>query len=181
VIDILEKVKGWLSLGVGPLLVLMLFTGLISFLPSDMIASLGLSEIKMTYGEYFGLAFIYSIAAILVASITKLWDVFLGNWIKEKVTLYFYRKEAYDLTDEEREILRLFINGKTRSAHLSLKNGTVLGLERRMFIVRVGQLGTDAITMTFPFNIQPWAWEYLNKNPHLLDRLDNDESDSGVT
>lgn len=176
-IDVLEKVKGWLSLGVGPLLVLMLFTGLISFLPSDVIASLGLSEIKKSYGEYFGLAFIFSIAALFVASITKLWDVFLGNWIKEKVTLYFYRKEANDLTEEEKEILRRFIDGKTRSAHLSLKNGTVLGLEKRMFIVRVGQLGTDAINWSFPFNIQPWAWEYLNKNPHLLDRLDSNETD----
>lgn len=167
-VDILDKMKGWLSLGVGPLLILLLFTGLISFLPESTIRLLGLAAIKSSYGEYFGLAFIFSMASLLVAAITGFWNIFLGIWLKEKARLYFYKKEANDLTEEEKEILRIFINGKTRSANLSLKNGTVLGLEKRMFIIRVGQLGTDATSWTFPFNIQPWAWEYLNENPSLL-------------
>lgn len=168
-VDVFEKMKGWLSLGVGPLLVLFIFTALISFLPESTIASLGLSSIKSSYAEYFGLSLIFSTASLLVAAITGFWSIFLGQYLKEKVRLHFYKKDANNLTDEEKGILKIFINGKTRSANLSLKNGTVLGLENRMFIVRVGQLGTNAISWTFPFNIQPRAWKYLNENPSLLD------------
>ncbi len=151
------------------MLVLFIFTGLISFLPESTITSLGLSSIKSSYGEYFGLSLIFSTASLLVAAITGFWRIFLGQFLNEKVILYFHKKEANNLTDEEKGILKIFINGKTRSAHLSLKNGNVLGLENRMFIVRVGQVGTDAINWKFPFNIQPWAWKYLNENPSLLD------------
>lgn len=168
-LDSIEKLKGWLSLGVGPLLVLLFFTALISFLPDSTIESLSLTEIRSSYGKYFGLAFIFSVASLFAAVLTEIWKVFLGNWLREKATLYFYKKEAHDLTEDEKRILRTFINGKTRSTHLSIKDGTVLGLERRMFIIRVGQLGSDPVSWTFPFNIQPWAWEYFNKHPSLLE------------
>jgi Super-infection exclusion protein B len=26
----------------------------------------------------------------------------------------------------------------------------------------------SALGTTFPFNIQPWAWDYLNEHPELL-------------
>ena len=167
-IDALGKLKGWLNLGVGPLLVLLIFTGLISFLPDNTINALGLTEIRNSYSKYFGLAFIFASASLLVAVVTGVRNVFLDNWLKEKARLYFYKKEAHDLTEEEKEILEIFINGKTRSASLSLQNGTVLGLEKRMFIIRVGHLATGPFSLSFPFNIQPWAWKYLNKNPTLL-------------
>ncbi len=74
-----------------------------------------------------------------------------------------------DLTEEEKAILRLFIVGKTSSVNLSIKNGVVLGLQQKKIIIKLGIVGTDALRMSFPFNIQPWAWEYFNKNPQLID------------
>jgi len=53
--------------------------------------------------------------------------------------------------------------------NLSLKNGVVLGLEKRRFIIRSGNLGTDIASMSFPYAIQPCAWEYLNQHPELLE------------
>ena len=167
-VEILEKLKGWLNLGVLPLLGLLLFTSFFIFLPQEALEKLGLIDLKTNYSTYFGLAFVFSITFLLAATLNAFWKVFLGHWLKEKATIYFYKKEAYDLTNEEKEILNIFIKGKTRSASLSMKNGVVLGLEQRMFIVRVGQLGTDAVNWSFPFSMQPWAWEFLNKNPHLL-------------
>lgn len=123
---------------------------------------------KKNYCTYFGLAFVFSVTFLFATTLNAFWKVFLGHWLKEKASVYFYQKEAYDLTNEEKGILNIFIKGKTRSTSLSMKNGVVLGLEKRMFIVRVGQLGTDAISWSFPFSMQPWAWEFLNKNPHLL-------------
>lgn len=167
--EIFEKLKGWLNLGVLPLLGILLFTGFFIFLPSEALLKLGLVDVKSKFSTYFGLGFVFSTTFLIAAMLNGFWKVFLARRLKEMANVYFYRKEAHDLTDEEKEILNIFIKGKTRSTSLSMKNGVVLGLEKRMFIIRVGQLGTDAISWSFPFNIQPWAWEYLNKNPHLLD------------
>jgi hypothetical protein len=166
--EVLEKLKGWLNLGVLPLLGLLLFTSFFIFLSPDSLEKLGLLDLKNNYSTYFGLAFVFSVTFLFATTINAFWKVFLGHWLKEKASVYFYQKEAYDLTNEEKKILNIFIKGKTRSTSLSMKNGVVLGLEKRMFIVRVGQLGTDAISWSFPFSMQPWAWEFLNKNPHLL-------------
>lgn len=166
--EIIEKLKGWLNLGVLPLLGILLFTSFFIFLPSEALVKLSLIDLKNTYNTYFGLGFVFSTTFLLAAMLNGFWKIFLSHQLKEMASIYFYKKEAHDLTNEEKEILNIFIKGKTRSASLSMKNGAVLGLEKRMFIIRVGQLGTDAISWSFPFNIQPWAWEYLNKNPHLL-------------
>lgn len=167
--EMLEKLKGWLNLGVLPLLGLLLFTGFFTFLPLGALEKLGLLNLKNTYGTLFGLGFVFSITFLIAATLNAFWKVFLGHWLNEKARVYFYAKEAHDLTNQEKEILNIFIKGKVRSTNLSMKNGVVLGLEKRMFIVRVGQLGTDPVSWSFPFSIQPWAWEYLNKNPQLLD------------
>ncbi len=167
-LEILEKLKNWLNLGVVPLLGLLVFTGFFIFLPPEALEKLGLIGLKNKYSTYFGLAFVFSITFLFAATLNAFWKVFLGRWLKEKAAVYFYKKEAYDLTNDEKEILNLFIKGKTRTKNLSIKNGVVLGLEKRMFIIRIGQLSTDATSWSFPFSMQPWAWEYLNKNPHLL-------------
>lgn len=167
-LEMLEKAKGWLNLGVLPLLGLLLFTSFLIFLPPEALEKLGLIDLRNDYLTTFGLAFVFSITFLIAAALNAFWKVFFGHWLKETASIYFYKKEANDLTNEEKEILNIFIEGKTRSANLSMKDGVVLGLEKRMFIIRVGQLGTDAMSWSFPFSMQPWAWEFLNKNPHLL-------------
>lgn len=166
--EMIGKIKEWLNLGVMPLLGILIFTSLFVFLPDGAITKIGLTEIKSKYGTYLGLAFFFSLSFLLAAAIYKVWNIWIGPNLKELANLYYLKKDAKNLTDEEKEILRYFIENKTRSANLSLKNGVVLGLEQRKIIIRLGILGTDAISMSFPFNIQPWAWEYFNKNPDLL-------------
>jgi len=166
--DVIEKLKGWLNLGIIPLLGILIFTSFFIFLPSEVLVKLSLMDVKTKFGTYLGLGFVFSLAFLIAAALNRFWKVYLGYKLKEMTSIHFYKKEAHNLTNKEKEILSIFINGKTRSTDLSLKNGVVLGLEKRMFIVRVGQLGNDPVIWSFPFNIQPWAWEYLNKNPQLL-------------
>lgn len=167
--EIIGKIKEWLNLGVMPLIGILIFISLFVFLPDIAITKIGLAEIKTKYSIYFGLAFFFSLSFLISAAIYKLWNIWIGPNLRNFADIYYLKKDARNLTEDEKEILRHFIVGKTRSANLSLKNGVVLGLEHRKIIIRLGILGTDAISMSFPFNIQPWAWEYFNKNPHLLD------------
>jgi hypothetical protein len=167
--DMISKIKDWLNLGVLPLLGLLIFTSLFVFLPDVAISKIGLAEIKSKYSIYFGLCFIFSASFLVAAAIYKLWNIWIGPGIKQMANVYYLKKDAKSLTDEEKKLLRHFIENQTRSANLSLKDGVVLGLEQRKIIIRLGILGTDAYSMSFPFNIQPWAWEYFNKHRELLD------------
>jgi hypothetical protein len=49
---------------------------------------------------------------------------------------------------------------------MPFQNGTVNALQKERIIIRGSSLGS--IT-GFDYIIQPWAWEYLNKHPELLD------------
>ena len=167
--EILEKIKGWLTLGAVPLIGIFVFTGLFIFSSSTFLSELGLLEFYTEYKLWFRVAFIFATALIIANIIWAVWEVLLRNIVKEKAQLFFYRKEAKDLTVEEKTILREFIVNQTRSANLSIQDATVLGLEKRMFIFRVGNVGATGFGFIFPYNIQPWAWEYLNKHPELLD------------
>lgn len=167
--ELIPKIKDWVNLGIVPVIGLLLFSSLLIFLPESAIKAVGLMSLSEEYKIHVGLAFFFSIAFLVSYSLNALWRVFLGRWLHETASLYFLRKEANDLTEEEKAVLRNFIEKRTRSMNLSLKNGVVLGLEQRKFIIRTGNLGTDAVSMSFPFAIQPWAWEYLNKHPELLE------------
>lgn len=167
--ELIPKIKDWVNLGVVPIIGLLIFSSLLIFLPESVIQNIGLKALSEEYKIHIGLVFIFSIAFLVAYSLNGLWRVFLGTWLHEQASLYFLKKEATDLTNEEKLLLKSFLENKTRSMNLSLKNGVVLGLEKRRFIIRSGNLGTDIASMSFPYAIQPWAWEYLNKHPELLE------------
>lgn len=166
--DFIGKIKDWLNLGVVPLLGILVFSSLFLFVPDSILENLKLFEIKNKYGLYFGLSFFFSISFLVASGAYNLWKIWLGPMLKEYVSLFYYKKDAKHLTEDEKEIIRSFIDGATRSAILSIQNATVLGLERRKIIIRVGNVGTTGFGFNFPFNIQPWAWEFYNKNPDIL-------------
>ncbi|RZF20652.1 hypothetical protein DAY19_11750 [Halobacteriovorax vibrionivorans] len=85
--------------------------------------------------------------------------------LKKKLTGYLKT-----LSDEEKELLKEFIYGNTKSKSFLLNSGVVQGLVAHKIIYRSGSISTNVTIRGpyFEFNIQPWAWQYLNKNPHLL-------------
>lgn len=166
--ELISKLRDWVNFGVVPVIGLLIFSSFLIFLPDSTIQDIGLKALSEEYKIHIGLVFLFSIAFLVAHSLNAFWRVFLGTWLHEQASLFFLKKEANDLTDEEKVVLKSFIENKTRSMNLSVKSGVVLGLEKRGFIVRTGNLGTDAVSMSFSYAIQPWAWEYLNKHPELL-------------
>lgn len=168
--EIISKIKDWVSLGVVPVIGILILSSLLIFLPEQAINTIGLKNISEEYKLHVGLLFLFSISFFAAYCLNGLWKVFLGVWLHEKGKIFFLKREAKNLTFEEKQILKIFIENKTRSANFSMKNGVVLGLQQRGFIVRAGNLGTDSHSMSFPFSIQPWAWQHLNNNPELLEQ-----------
>lgn len=166
--ELIPKIKDWINLGVAPVIGLLILSSILIFLPDPALQLIGVKALSEHYELHIGIMFLFSIAFLLAYSLHALWINLLGQLLREKASLYFLKKEANDLTEEEKKLLKSFVDNDTRSMNLSLKDPIVLGLEKRQFLVRTGTIGTDPMSMSFPFSIQPWAWEHLNKHSELL-------------
>jgi len=81
--------------------------------------------------------------------------------------------EAYEyllsnLSKDEKKILKEYIDKDTKTNYYSKFDGVVGGLEKSKILYISSELGQGPNAM-FPFNIQPWAWEMLKKNPKYLE------------
>jgi len=75
------------------------------------------------------------------------------------------------LTEDEKQILRFYIANNTRANSLKIDDGVVQGLANAQIIYRSASMGD--LLRGWAFNISDFAWEYLNKNPHLLNGITN--------
>lgn len=94
--------------------------------------------------------------------------------IETRYTKYQARRnqEKYlqKLSEDEKVILRCYINNGTKTQLLSFNCGKHAQLETDNVIYRASTVSTGpSYNMRFAYNITPWAWEYLNRNKALLD------------
>jgi len=86
--------------------------------------------------------------------------------IKE-IDLKPLQQSLHSLSSEEKEYLNRYISNNTKTQYFDVRDGIACGLVGSHIIYRSSNLG-HAGTWNFAHNIQPWAWEYLQKNKHLL-------------
>jgi hypothetical protein len=148
------------------LLPVCLFSGFVVFAPPETLSIFGLTDIVERYRPWFGLAFLASSVLLLGAALAALYG-WLQTRRRERAMLKHGRRRLKRLTEDEKAILRGFIEGQTRTQYLPISDGRVRQFEMERIIFRASKLGQypDA----FAYNIQPWAWEYLNKHPEVLD------------
>jgi hypothetical protein len=98
---------------------------------------------------------------------------FLGGrseiW-NERATKKEQMKLLAELTKEEKNILKRYIDKGTKSLDLNIQNGVVsrlLGIGFLKLAFKVSYGGSKG-SFTFPVNIQDWLWKELEKNPHYL-------------
>jgi len=160
--DIVEVIK----LPVKYIIAIFLILFSLLFFPEVFITKLGLSQIVQKYRAYIGLAFLVSSFFIIVHISTYL--------IKYLKALYEYSrlvrhgiKRLKELTPKEKHILNEYIINNTRTSTLAYNSGVVRELESYKIIYRSSNVSTSHLS--FSYNINPWAWKYLNKNKHLLE------------
>lgn len=147
------------------ILVISLISGFLIFGDINIINKFALSYFVENFRLWIGIVFLISTGFWLV-------DIILII-IKQVKTKYvrFKNSRAREerlkhLTIEEKAILSKYITGKTKTQILDYRNGTVCELEAFKIIRQASNL-SEYHTM-FSYNIQPWAWEYLNKHKDLL-------------
>ena len=133
------------------------------FIPSEWVPGVLLEAFRKKYGLLIVFPLFGSAAMIFI---------FFFQWVFKKLErkrkLKTRIKYLQRLTNQEKKVLRGFIDGNTKTQELSIMDGVVKGLEFAGVIYRATSLGSAA-DASFDFNIQPWAWHYLIKNSHILE------------
>jgi hypothetical protein len=155
--------------------VLAVTTGLIIFLPDNIVQKMGLYQSRSTFLPYISIIFLVSTILFITQMSTK---GFAWNKARRKreSDLRSRLKGLEALTKEERAILRGFIERQTMTQRLDVDSGIVNGLMLKDIIYRATERATSGFAdhnyygraYGCDHNMQPWAWEYLNEHPHLL-------------
>lgn len=140
--------------------------GVMIFSGDAALGNFGLKAFVEEYRAYLGVGFLVTLALSVVNSLAAIWK-FIYPWIAEAYWIRLGRKRLQSLNPTEKNILRYYIQNQTRSQQLRIQDGTINALQREMIIILGSSLGSPLYG--FDFIIQPWAWEYLNKHPELLD------------
>lgn len=162
--DWIGKVTDWIKLSPKYLLPISLATGFIIFAKPEWLQLLGLTDLRAKYLSWIGAIFLLS--TVLLLSHTA---ITFSSWVRKrfhmKRALKGAKERLHNLTAEEREILRNYIGNGTRTQELDIASGVVNELENDFIIYRSSNIGHLS---GWAYNIQPWAWDYLNKHPELI-------------
>jgi hypothetical protein len=161
----LSKILDWLKLPTKTLAALCIVSGILIFSAENTLDQFGLKGLVLEYRQYLGVAFLLAFALTLVNCLASIWR-FIYPWIAEAYWIRAGRKRLQNLTPTEKQILSYYIQNQIRSQNLRIQDGTVNALEKERIIIRGSTLGS---MQGFDYIMQPWAWEYLNKHPELLD------------
>lgn len=143
-----------------------LASGVVLLGPSSFTSSLGLDAILSTHRSWIGVGFLLS-TSIFVSSIGAKFVKLIGPAILDKWKTRQRRKGLHCLTPPEKAKLAEYLRNtsSTRSFHMS--DGVVCGLVGKGILYVASSFGHPG-GFSFPFNLQPWAWEYLVKHPELV-------------
>jgi len=132
----------------------------------SLLKQIGVYDFTQNYRQWVGLVFVVSIILFLVDR-----AVAIILWTRYKVVIAKTTKSRlqrlHRLTEEEKHILRFYIVNKTKTNVLRIDNGVAQGLVAAGIIYQAACIGSAIYG--FAYNISDFAWEYLNKNNHLLE------------
>jgi Super-infection exclusion protein B len=140
-------------------------SAILLFSSEKTLESLGLSSFANDFRSYIGALFVVSLC-ISAVTLAFTIPVFVKPWATQAFWIRQHTKRLHSLTPDEKATLSHYIGNNTRSQSLSVQSGTVNALIAEKIIYRASSLGSTH--GFFDHVIQPWAWEYLNKNPDLL-------------
>lgn len=147
------------------ILLLFLGSGLLLFLPERIIERIYLSNIKEQSGTFIGSIFFLSLIVTLVKIILFLSEK-IKNKYSEKKNTKNLEKILLNLNKKEKKIIKEIFDSDENTVYLPLHSGVVKKLETQRIIGKtMSSHMTSAYDPTFPYALQPWAYDYFEENP----------------
>jgi hypothetical protein len=169
----LSKISDWLKLSPRYLFPISLVTGFVLFASADILDIFGITPLVTQIRPYLGFIFLLA-TALLITNLC----IAIYSWIHSKyqkaLNMKMLQERLHTLTDDEKRVLQYYIDKQTRTQYLPYFDGVVRGLELESVIFKSVNSARDLDR--WAFNIQPWAWKYLNEHKGLLEIQDKDVS-----
>jgi len=134
------------------------------FIPEALVVQLGLEEIRHHYRTYAGVVFIASASLVAVSTISSCVRIALRPWRDHRFNRSVYRTLS-ELTQEEKEFLRQFMDGGSNTVTAAINDGIAGGLAAKHIIYRASSISYG---FELPFNLQPVPRRLLSAHPELL-------------
>ena len=144
------------------LIVLALALGTILFVPTNIAEVLAVDGFRLSFRHFLGPALIL-VSCWLAARLLKA----LLKPIQQRRSRQRRVQQLQALTSEERGYLAAFIEEGCNTIHVPVEDGVAGGLLAKGIIYRASNV-FDMVEGV-PYNLQPWAREYLSENRHLLE------------
>lgn len=144
---------------------LTIVSGWIVFFPSTHLRNLGLATIRQDYLPVIGVIFVVSTGLWLTLTARYLWDKGKEKYHQRKLRNH-QKEKLRNLTPKEKKILRPYISKNTWSQYLPMESGTVNELKAHN-VITIGSKVSSGYKWAYV--IQPWAKEYLEEHPVLVD------------
>lgn len=149
------------------LLGISLVTGVILYGPAWLIEPTGLVSLPSGWRVATGIIFL--VTAVL----------FVVHWVAIGATSARERWQAdgdlrgrrlhlHDLALDEKAALRRYIKEQSRTQDFSSSDGVPEALVAHDILIRPDTLPKVGLGAVRAYNIQPWAWTYLNRHPELV-------------
>ena len=164
----LSKITEWLNLKPRFWFGTLLLTSALLFLPSEALDKLGLKDFRDAQKTWIGFVFLGSTVLLGSYAAEEVWITGKKAYL-ERRKLKSWHNQMVDLSPPEKLVLREYIENKETTRYFEISNGIVNGLVAKKILYCASNIG--AYYKSFPFNLQPWAWKYLNEHPEILNDL----------
>jgi len=155
----------WFKLSPSRFFAITVITAVLLFAPPTFLETLGVSTFVSQYRPILGVICLISGVLFFVHPISQIATA-LSDIGTDKLAARTNRKWLRTLTKDEKAILCRYVTQGTQSQMLDPESGITNGLVAKGIIYRAANIGR--LGYGFAYNIQPWAWDYLNDHPELL-------------
>lgn len=156
----LAKLIEWIKLSPKYLLPISIISGLLIFSNEKLLNVFGIYEFVIDYRAVLGIVFLVSSALVLSNIILYLFSFgkkFYSQKYLEKIRI----SKLMNLTPDQKDLLYKYIFFDTRTQKFPVTDGNVTELVYYKIIYQASIVGN---LDNWPYNIQPWAWNYLKKH-----------------
>ena len=149
-----------------------LASGMILFLPDNIVSKMYMVDFRNNYGFAIGLLFLISFSILVVTLLAGCY-----NYFHDKYSLKKFKATAKErlqkLDDYQKAIVYGLYIEDSHTDELPLHDGAVHWLEQNLIITKTTNqyAVSDLNNAMFPFMLQPWAVEELQKDNELLSKF----------
>ncbi|MDU1442681.1 MAG: super-infection exclusion protein B [Clostridium cochlearium] len=149
-----------------------LATGLILFLPENIVAKLYMVDFRNKYGFVIGLIFLISVSISIISFIVIIYRYYSNKYYMKK-----FKDGANDrlkkFSDYQKAIVYYLFSMENHTGELPLHDGAVVWLKNNMVIIETTNqyMVSDLNNAVFPYMLQPWVVEELEKDRGLFEEF----------